>query len=367
MKFQCLNGNGRTEIQINKEENTLNLVDLGWNQEFESKFNQINNKEDYQVARVAVEYKGIYKLYTETGEVLGEITGKMRYDNKFPVVGDWVVVDLQIGGERSIIHDILPRNSKFSRNKAGSKTQEQIVVSNIDTVFIVTSLNQDFNLRRIERYLTITWDSGANPVIILNKADLCDDIEVKKNGVESIAFGVPIHVIAALENEGIDQLKRYFKKGETVALLGSSGVGKSTLINSILDEEKMKVNNIREDDGKGRHTTTHREMILLEEGGIIIDTPGMREIQLWDVSEGLSNSFSDIEKLAQNCYFNDCQHDSEPKCAVKNAIKEGIITEKRFNSYKKLQREMKYMEIKKERGVNAMEKYKWDILMDGES
>ncbi|WP_041606516.1 ribosome small subunit-dependent GTPase A [Halothermothrix orenii] len=345
----------------------MNLVDLGWNQDFESKFNQINNKENYQVARVAVEYKGIYKLYTEAGEVLGEITGKMRYNNKFPVVGDWVIADLQSGGKRAIIHDILPRKSKFSRNRAGSKTQEQIVASNIDTIFIVTSLNQDFNLRRIERYLTIAWDSGANPVVILNKADLCDEIEVRKSEVESIAFGVPIYVIAALENEGVDQLKRYFKRGETVALLGSSGVGKSTLINSLLGKEKMKVNNVREDDGKGRHTTTRREMILLDEGGIIIDTPGMREIQLWDVSEGIGNSFSDIEKLAQDCYFNDCQHESEPKCAVKKAIEEGIITEERFNSYKKLQRERKYIEIKKERGANAMEKYKWDIIMGEES
>lgn len=190
--------------------------------------------------------------------------------------------------------------------------------------------------------MTIAWDSGANPVLILSKADLCSDVEAKRNEVESIAHGVSVHVIAAIEDRGINELKDYFKRGETVALLGSSGVGKSTLINSILGQEKMKVNSIREDDGKGKHTTTHREMILLEEGGIIIDTPGMREIQLWDVANGLSSSFSDIEKLAKNCKFNDCQHDTEPKCAVKDAIEKGEITEERLNNYNKLQRKKVY-------------------------
>jgi ribosome biogenesis GTPase len=210
--------------------------------------------------------------------------------------------------------------------------------------------------------LTIVWDSGAKPVIILNKADLCDAIDFKVSRVESIAFGVPIHVISAIEIKGFGQLKQYFKIGETIVLLGSSGVGKSTIINKIIGEEKMAVKNIREDDGKGRHTTTHREMFLLSQGGIIIDTPGMREIQLWDVIDGMSYSFSDIETIAKKCHFNDCQHASEPQCAVKAAVKKGIITEERLNNYKKLQREQKYMEVKKKRGANAMEKYKWQSI-----
>ncbi|OCL27799.1 ribosome small subunit-dependent GTPase A [Orenia metallireducens] len=334
----------------------MNLIDLGWNKNFESEFNQFNDKGRYQVARVAVEYKGIYKLYTEHGEVLGEITGKMRYNEEFPAVGDWVVVSLQGLEERAVIYHILPRKSKFSRNMAGTKNGEQIVAANIDTVFIVTSLNQDFNLRRIERYLTIAWDSGANPVVILSKADLCEDIREKKSQVESVAFGVPIHVISSIDNQGIDGLRQYLQKGKTVALLGSSGVGKSTLINNLLGKDKMKVNEIREDDGKGKHTTTHRELILLEEGGVIIDTPGMREIQLWDNSEGLKGSFSDIEELARSCKFNNCQHDSEPGCAVKKAIEQGELPEERLESYRKLERELLYIERKRKYGAERAAK-----------
>jgi ribosome biogenesis GTPase len=295
---------------------------------------------------------------TDQGQVLGEITGKMRYNNKFPAVGDWVVVDSQVGEERAIIHDILPRKSKFSRNMAGTKDGEQIVAANIDTVFIVTSLNQDFNLRRLERYLTIAWNSGAKPVIVLNKSDLCSDAEAKKTEVEGVAFGVPIHIVSSLTEQGLDQLKEYLEVGQTVALLGSSGVGKSTIINKIIGTEKMAVNDIRTDDDKGKHTTTHRELILLENRGVVIDTPGMREIQLWDDSEGLKESFEDIEELARNCKFNDCQHESEPSCAVKKAIEQGNLLEERLESYRKLERELLYMERKKKYGAQRAAKLK---------
>ena len=329
----------------------MNLIDLGWNQNFEDKLKQINRQENFQIARVAVEYKGMYKLYTETGEVLAEITGKMRYNNQFPAVGDWVLIDLQDNSERAIIHNILPRKSKFSRKVAGENTKEQIVAANIDTVFIVTSLNQDFNLRRLERYLTIAWDSGAKPVIVLSKADLCDDAQAKKTEVETIAFGVPIHIVSSLTGKGLNELEEYLKTGYTAALLGSSGVGKSTIINQLLGQEKMEVNEIRINDGRGKHTTTHRELIVLEDGGIVIDTPGMREIQLWDGNEGIKESFEDIEALAQNCKFNDCQHDSEPGCAVKKAIEQGELPEKRLESYRKLERELLFIERKKKYGT----------------
>jgi len=329
----------------------LNLTDLGWNQDFEDKLKQINKQDNFQIARIAIEYKGMYKLYTEAGEVLAEITGNMRYNNQFPAVGDWVVIDLQDSKARAIIHDILPRKSKFSRKVAGDNTEEQIVAANIDTIFIVTSLNQDFNLRRLERYLTIAWNSGAKPVIVLSKADLCADAEAKKAEVETVAFGVPIHIVSSLSGEGLDELEEYLETGYTVALLGSSGVGKSTIINQLMGSEKMEVDEIRINDGKGKHTTTHRELIVLENGGIVIDTPGMREIQLWDGNEGIKESFEDIETLAQNCKFNDCQHDSEPGCAVKEAIEQGDLPEKRLESYRKLERELLFIERKKKYGT----------------
>jgi len=329
----------------------LNLTDLGWNQDFEDKLKQINKQDNFQIARIAIEYKGMYKLYTEAGEVLAEITGNMRYNNQFPAVGDWVVIDLQDSKARAIIHDILPRKSKFSRKVAGDNTEEQIVAANIDTIFIVTSLNQDFNLRRLERYLTIAWNSGAKPVIVLSKADLCADAEAKKAEVETVAFGVPIHIVSSLSGEGLDELEEYLETGYTVALLGSSGVGKSTIINQLMGSEKMEVDEIRINDGKGKHTTTHRELIVLETGGIVIDTPGMREIQLWDGNEGIKESFEDIETLAQNCKFNDCQHDSEPGCAVKEAIEQGDLPEKRLESYRKLERELLFIERKKKYGT----------------
>lgn len=329
----------------------MNLTDLGWNQDFEDKLKQINKQDNFQIARIAIEYKGMYKLYTEAGEVLAEITGNMRYNNQFPAVGDWVVIDLQDSKARAIIHDILPRKSKFSRKVAGDNTEEQIVAANIDTIFIVTSLNQDFNLRRLERYLTIAWNSGAKPVIVLSKADLCADAEAKKAEVETVAFGVPIHIVSSLSGEGLDELEEYLETGYTVALLGSSGVGKSTIINQLMGSEKMEVDEIRINDGKGKHTTTHRELIVLETGGIVIDTPGMREIQLWDGNEGIKESFEDIETLAQNCKFNDCQHDSEPGCAVKEAIEQGDLPEKRLESYRKLERELLFIERKKKYGT----------------
>ncbi|SIR18026.1 ribosome small subunit-dependent GTPase A [Halanaerobium kushneri] len=329
----------------------MNLIDLGWNQDFEDKLAQTKKRDDFQIARVAIEYKGMYKLYTEAGEVLAEVKGKMRYNNNFPAVGDWVVIDLQDNGARAIIHDILPRKSKFSRKVAGDDTKEQIVAANIDTIFIVTSLNQDFNLRRLERYLTIAWDSGAKPVIVLSKADLCEDPEAKKVEVETVAFGVPIHIVSSLSGEGLNELEEYLETGYTAALLGSSGVGKSTIINQLMGSEKMEVNEIRVSDGRGKHTTTHRELIVLETGGIVIDTPGMREIQLWDGSEGIKESFEDIEALAQRCKFNDCQHDSEPGCAVKKAIEEGELTEERLESYRKLERELLFIERKKKYGT----------------
>ncbi len=347
----------------------MNLNKIGWNSNFADEYKKIESNwkgEQIYPARIAVVYQNIYQLFTKQGVMPGQISGKMRFQEQFPVIGDWVAVRMINQNSEAIIERIIPRKSKFSRQAAGSKLKEQIIVANLDFVFIVSSLNQDFNLRRLERYLTIAWDSGASPVIVLTKADISNNISEMVSQVEDIAFGVNIHVVSSFTGKGLSELGQYFKAGRTIALLGSSGVGKSTLINKLVPNANLRVNNIREDDAKGRHTTTNREMISLPEGGVIIDTPGMREIQLWQDNNDQSSVFPKITKLAQACKFNDCQHDSEPGCMVKKAIEAGRLSEDRLESYRKLARELKYMEIKAERGANAVEKYKMFEVMQVE-
>lgn len=316
--------------------------------------------EGYTVCRVSVQEKGQYQIIGPGGEQWAKVSGKFRYEagsaSDFPAVGDYVMVD-QINDGMSVIHAVLPRKSVFIRKAAGTGNTEQVVAANVDTVFLCMALNNDFNIRRMERYLTAAWDSGAMQVILLTKKDLADDLEDKIMQVEGIAPGVDIITTSSMEEDGIKQIEPYLINGKTLAFVGSSGVGKSTLINRLLGEERLETNGLRNDD-RGRHTTTHREMIVLPCGAIVIDTPGMRELGMWAAESGLSASFADVEAFAEKCRFRDCTHTTEPGCAVRKAIERGELSEERFLSYKKLEAENSYSEDTQSYLAAKREKFK---------
>jgi len=345
--------------------NVADLTTFGWSEFFEANFESYA-EQGFTVGRVALEHKNLFRVYTQYGEVFAEISGKLRHDTTsrrdLPAVGDWVVIRGRPEGDRVMIHAVLPRRTSFARKIAGSRTEEQIVGANIDTVFLLTSLNQDFNLRRIERYLLIAWESGANPVIVLSKSDLCDRVAGSIDEMQTVARGVPIHAISVVTGTGLRDIAQYFKQGQTVALLGSSGVGKSTLINHLVGVDRLRVQTVREDDDRGRHTTTHRELVLLPSGGLVLDTPGMRELQLFDGDESLHLVFDDIEALAARCFFSDCQHQDEPRCAVREGLIAGTIDSARYESYEKLQKELKYVARRKDKLLEIGERKKWKKL-----
>jgi len=334
---------------------SINLNTLGWNPFFNTAFYPYQET-GFSAGRIAIENKNNYVVLTGQGPLTAEITGKLRFtantSAELPKVGDWVVLTLFEQEQKAIIHDVLPRKTRFSRKEAGHRTEEQIIATNLDRIFIVQGLDGNFNPRRIERYLVQIRQSKIDPVIVFNKADLCQDTDKKVAEMHSLVRDVPIVTVSAKNRTGFSELEKYVQSGLTIAFVGSSGVGKSTLINQLMGEDRLQTGNVRTVDDKGKHTTTRRELILLENGAILIDTPGMRELQLWNIEDHATEAFSEIEQLATDCRYADCTHTHEAGCAVLAAIEEGELSEGQYHNYLKMQRELRYLEEKQsEKGL----------------
>lgn len=350
------------------------LQELGWCKFFaQQAAQQANGEGNIVFARVAEENRELYRIFCEQGEFLAELSGKLRHATTsradFPAVGDWVLAQPRLRENRATIHGVLQRRGKFSRKIAGRKTEEQIVAANVDIVFLISSLNREFNPRRIERYITLAWDSGARPVIVLNKCDLCEacEAEMLRSEAASAAIGAPVVLASATRGDGLAELRAILREyaestdastapapeqsGLTAALLGSSGVGKSSLINALLGLQaggQLRTQAVREGDDRGCHTTTSRQLLVVPGGGVLIDTPGMRELQLWDAADGIGRTFGDIQELAARCKFRDCKHQLEPGCAVRAAVESEALDAERVESFHKLEREEQFLEAKQD-------------------
>ena len=322
----------------------MTLTELGWNGEFAAAYEPWRSKAHVHPGRVAIEFNQIFRIYVEDGELDAITAGRLKHRARgraeLPAVGDWVAVRKRPEEDRGVIMGVLPRRSAFTRRAAGEPTGEQVVAANVDVVFVVMGLDRDYNVRRLERYLVMARESGASPVILLTKPDLCPDLSAYLREVTSLAGDVAVHVVNAKLGEGLEQLRGDLGPGTTAALLGSSGVGKSTIINRLVGADVQRTREVRASDSRGRHTTTHRELVVLPGGGLIIDTPGMRELQLWDAGESVRQTFDEIEALAASCHFSDCRHRNEPRCAVKAAVAEGQVSADRLESYIKVQDEL---------------------------
>ena len=316
-----------------------------------SPFFQQQLSADEILARVAAEHRDGYVVWTTAGESFARLSGRLireLQDETYPGVGDWVTLrTLPQADETIIIDGLLNRRTVFMRGAAGQQTRGQIIAANIDIVFAVSGLDADYSVRRIERYLARIWASGAEPIVILNKADVCDDLDFRIAEVEAISPGLTVITTSAKKSEGLDTITQHLRPGTTGALVGSSGAGKSTLINALLGQERFATTDVREDDSRGRHTTTHRQLVLLPSGGLLVDTPGMRELALYD-DEGIDMVFSDIDAMAVECRFKDCSHQGEPGCAVRDAVDRGEIPAERLEHYLKLRAEAQSFEIRQD-------------------
>jgi len=337
------------------------LKTYGWSQALQQEFDSFALA-DVSPARVVVQQRGLYRLVAESGEIAATLSGRFVHDapmEEFPVVGDWVAAAIRAAEGAATIHRVLSRSSAFIRRASGPGGGAQVVAANADVALIVSSLNDELNLRRVERYLATAWTSGAQPVIVLTKADLAQDVAQALAAVKAIAYGVPVIAVSALTQSGLDLLARHLRPERTAVLLGSSGVGKSTLVNALVGTERMKTQAIRDDDARGRHTTTHRELIVLPGGALILDTPGMRELGLWDAAEGMASTFEDIESLAKDCRFRDCRHVSEPGCAVRAALESGALSHGRWQGFTKLNRELAWLDRKEDPVARAAQRKIW--------
>lgn len=339
------------------------LSDFGWSDFFEAQLGG-DDRTRVRASRVVEEQRGAYRLAGEI-DAWAEVSGRFRHDapsrSALPAVGDWVIATGEQDG-RAIIHRVLARRSKLSRAAAGTAVEEQIVAANVDTIFLVTSINQDLNAHRLDRYLTMVWEGGAVPVVLLNKRDLSDDPAPVVADTRARLPFVDVHAVSALTADGLDALSPYLVRGQTIALLGSSGVGKSSLVNRLAGHDAQRVNAIRDADGRGRHTTTARQLVALPNGTLLIDTPGMRELQPWSASSGLDAAFEDVTALAEGCRFSDCGHVAEPGCAVLAALAAGELQADRLGHYRQLLAEAAFEERKHDKAAAAETKRKWKQL-----
>jgi ribosome biogenesis GTPase / thiamine phosphate phosphatase len=343
----------------------MDLAALGWTPALAETFSA-HVSEGLIPARVALEHTHIYRVISAEGEMLARVSGRLRHQAKsradFPAVGDWVAIEPPMPGNEARIRAVLPRFSRFSRRAAGDPTEEQVVAANVNTVFLVSGLDGDFNPRRIERYLLVAWESGARPVVVLNKSDLVENPGTLIDEITRLAPEVPVHAVSSRVEGSVDVLRSYLGPGQTGALLGSSGVGKSTIVNSLIGHELLRTRDVRESDSRGRHTSTARQLVVLPDGSVLIDTPGMRELQLWETGDALSGTFGDIDALAANCRFRDCTHQHEPGCAVRAASALGELGAGRLESYLKLRDEQEFQARQQDQRAVLEEKRQAKIM-----